>query len=1152
MLVTPRTYRLSQTPDKGLSLARQHHPVFRSLRGWTVVPAEHRRAVEMLLIHQVGSVHVGEVVRYTLTYTPSADRILPPPSELYVKIKNTSAIPLRAAYLRGPYTIHVSCYPSWFDPNRKSQNPEVEGAPQFEPNLKAGGAWDAVIPVPERVRDASWASLRHPSTKEPPQPSVSWIIEISSQIIFSTSAAVHFEVLVGRDEKSTELGASGLADFPPPGKLEEHSKRIKEHGHKNSSTQVPGVYSDSIQLRVDDTSSLWNSPRFPSWDEKDGIRALEEQHSATASGKNSEPQQGACSMDATTSTGEGESRPKKRKKVHFVVLTHGLHSNLGADMLYLKETIDAAAKKAREDAKQARDQRVKKNHATQTDGRPSKQGSEDSDESEDDDEMVIVRGFPGNVVRTERGIQYLGKRLAKYVLLVTYPDQPYLPIKKPRARTLSEAFGFGKGASTAHASHHGSTIHRQEPKHTNYAYKITSISFIGHSLGGLVQTYAIAYIQKHSPEFFDLIKPVNFIALATPFLGLSNENPLYVKFALDFGLVGRTGQDLGLTWSAPAKVRSGWGAMIGGLGNENQKKTQGDSDPRSKPLLRVLPTGPAHQVLKKFRNRTVYSNVVNDGIVPLRTSCLLFLDWRGLDRVEKARRENGLVGTMAEWTWAELTGANSRSPRSAVDSAKVDTRAESGREVPQPSGIRSPTESSSSLMPSWTQYLRISSNTENLVTPKSPSPPGSSPSTPMTSSPLNGLFSLFKPQAKPKDSKSTKIIRRSQTLSGEDVSESQADGTQSSPTPSGRTRGDSLYEEEGLNAPPKTTIFESAGDLLNPPLPPLEYILDPSTRPRTIFHDRVYHPGDIPPPPPGRQRTLFSTPNSNPGSTDTLTTGNSGKPRSMSSGMKVEEKIARAYHRDLSWRKVLVSLEPDAHNNIIVRRKFANAYGWPVVKHLVDTHFAYTAVAQTPDAVEEGTERAAPVDPAAAACGNEVLGQEDRPGIKDRRRDESQSDNAQAPASNDAAPPTSPRSDPCDENKDTVPEMTFSPVSISRLSLSSPNLGSAHGNGNGEDLHRPTSSMSRASSMQDSARWTDRYFEEEDDDEDDGIPFDSSDRRAETRGLGLQFKVDTTTASTNALGGPWTNSPFPKVEAQSGAGDSTLDPADSSSTPRIG
>ncbi|KFY53017.1 hypothetical protein V497_08412, partial [Pseudogymnoascus sp. VKM F-4516 (FW-969)] len=68
---------------------------------------------------------------------------------------------------------------------------------------------------------------------------------------------------------------------------------------------------------------------------------------------------------------------------------------------------------------------------------------------------------------------------------------------------------------------------------------------------------------------------------------------------------------------------------------------------------------------------------------------------------------------------------------------------------------------------------------------------------------------------------------------------------------------------------------------------------------------------------------------------------------------------ARAYHRDLSWRKVLVRLEPDAHNNIIVRRKFANAYGWPVVQHLVDTHFAGGGAALTPDDEEGNEDRAA-------------------------------------------------------------------------------------------------------------------------------------------------------------------------------------------------
>jgi hypothetical protein len=63
MLVSPRTYLLSQLPDKGLELAPHNHPVFRTLGGWSIPPDDCRRAAVMLLIHQVGSVRVGEVAR---------------------------------------------------------------------------------------------------------------------------------------------------------------------------------------------------------------------------------------------------------------------------------------------------------------------------------------------------------------------------------------------------------------------------------------------------------------------------------------------------------------------------------------------------------------------------------------------------------------------------------------------------------------------------------------------------------------------------------------------------------------------------------------------------------------------------------------------------------------------------------------------------------------------------------------------------------------------------------------------------------------------------------------------------------------------------------------------------------------------------------
>ncbi|EEQ86099.1 hypothetical protein RJZ56_001792 [Blastomyces dermatitidis] len=1123
MLITPRVYRLAQTPNNGSRSPSSYHPTFHALTGWDVEPADYKRAADMLLMHQVGSVRVGEVVRFTLTYTPSADRILPTPAELFVKVRNTSAIPLRAAYLHGPYTLYTSCYPSSFDPNRKYEDHETRGLPQFEPNLKAGGAFDAVIPVPESAS---------PSPLAADGQSVTWIIEIASQVIFSTSAAVNFEVLVGRDLKSLELGMGSSASLPAPGHVRDLARRGSESKHQNPSGQMKGVYSTAVNLVVEDTASLWSTPRFPSWSEKEDLRKLEMEQTEIAT----EPQK-----DSEASSTADEGNRKKRRKVHFVVLTHGLHSNLGADMLYLKESIDAAARKAREDARKERNKHKNlqsPNLAVPGEGTsdmpPIDRTREASEDDDDDDEHVIVRGFPGNAVRTERGIQYLGKRLAKYVLLMTYPDQPYLPIKESRRKFRAFTGNKDVAGPLDHASHSGSTVYRPEPKKKDYAYQITSISFISHSLGGLVQTYAIAYIQKHSPEFFDRIKPVNFVALASPFLGLSNENPIYVRFALDFGLVGRTGQDLGLSWTAPSKMRSGWGAMIGGLGNDSPKSSH-QPDPKSKPLLRILPSGPAHQVLKKFRNRTVYSNVVNDGIVPLRTSCLLFLDWRGLDRVEKARRENGLVGTMAEWGWAEITGANVNTnsiratkrptgsmPTNSINGDSEDDKVKNGKlvsspkkgesEVPKSQGD-SPRTLNGSLettpeLPKPSQFLTGASNTElshgtNLVKPAPPSSPN----------PFSSFLSLFKAQGKSShQSKGAKIYKRIQTVRNDETAETPwTDGPSDSPR-TRLARGDSFYQDEGHHAPPKTTILEAAGDVLKPPLPSTEYILNPATRARTIFHDRVYHPSDIPPPPPIRSRSFFPTSStSNLPSPTSPTKGVHDPPSSQpihtssdsvlgtTSGMKVEEKIARAYHRDLSWRKVLVRLEPDAHNNIIVRRMFANAYGWPVVKHLVDTHFANTITARTADELESGAERAVLTSRTPSESGKEVLGQVDPPGHPSTPTiEKAQHESQQLSESSEAKDELHPISSQINPPR-IVPYTNTNDATTNNTS----------------DAHRPVSSVSRISSSQsktshpDSSRWTDRYFDDE-----DGEGYDSQDE-AHFTGSGIRVVANEQVAADN-------------------------------------
>jgi hypothetical protein len=969
----------------------------------------------MLLLHQAGSVKIGEVVRYTVTYTPAYDRILPSPSHLHLKIKNTSAIALRAAFIHGPYTLYAAAYPSNFNPNSKFDNPQRDGVPEFEPNLKAGGSFSTELVVPEDVRTSAGTLARDgrsPTRDDNGVKSVSWIVEVSSQVIFSTSAVVHYEMLLGRDEKSLSLGVApsitgGTAAVP--GQVSDHQQ---SHGAKDGrhNAQPKGIYSRAIKIKVDDTASLWNTPKMPEWD------------------NSAKDMSGASIKDAPVDSAVKEKvedtpghRGKGQKRVHLVVLTHGLHSNLGADMLYLKESIDVTAKQAKIDKRARRAKERAKYFRKATDNgelgvrAPDQPTEQEADDEDDDEEEVIVRGFSGNAVRTERGIKYLGKRLAKYILVMTYPDQPYRPVtKKTAAEALSHALKPDnlKPKDDGTPAYQHSTIEKEPYHDKKLPYKITSISFIAHSLGGLIQTYAVAYIQKHSPEFFDVIEPINFIAMASPFLGLSNENPLYVKFALDFGLVGRTGKDLGLTWRAPTIARSGWGAIVGGIGESAHKKIDGEVSPESKPLLRILPTGPAHIVLKKFRNRTVYSNVVNDGIVPLRTSCLLFLDWSGLGRVEKARRENGLVGTMAGWGWAEITGQNSSSPmrRTFSDSASSEndagdntpTKQGHGGEVPQPSPDAAVEDDTRSLRNDPTNErpkssLSATGNNSAISTPASGS------TTPSTTGPLASILGLFRPNPSPKPQndhpKHTKIYKRSQTININNNSSTPSISTTASSPPknSRATSGDSDHEDfDRLSAPPKTTFFESAGDVLKPPLPSVDFFINPAHRPRTIFHDRVYHPEDIPPPPfkkrPSSSMMQRRRPSLNsetpikapPPHTDsalsardyddTKHTNPDKDPRDVVDGsaMKVEEKIARAYHRDLSWRKVLVRLEPDAHNNMIVRRMFANAYGWPVIHHLCETHFSDSAEANTRDEDETNDERAKESHQAPDSEGGEV------------------------------------------------------------------------------------------------------------------------------------------------------------------------------------
>lgn len=564
-----------------------------------------------VVYHAKSSVKVGEMERYIISYQLyDDDEGLPADlnlNSLWLKVRNIESFTFRAAYLMGPYLLYCDVRASDY---HHSQRLFVSAdQPTFEPTLQ---------PQQDFITELSLHNLKKTYV---------WVVDVVSQIIFTTTTQVGFEVSVGTSRKCLAKSS----EFSP----------------------VSGSLESKLNVTRLTSLDLWNLP-----------------------------------VQLSTHT---------HQKEHLVILTHGLHSNVHADMFYLKEQIEKCQKYYPE-------------------------------------EQIVVKGFNGNVCKTEKGINYLGTRLAEYIVKELYHE------------------------------------------------RVKKISFIGHSLGGLVQTFAIAYIHVKYPWFFQNVSPINFITLATPLLGIVTDNPAYVNILLSFGIVGKTGQDLGLT----------------------------ELSKDGKPLLYLLPGKPTKTVLRMFKRRTIYANAVNDGIVPLYSASLLFLDYEDVLGQLKTKPE-----------------------------------------------LRE----------------RLSSNTSSDFISRN------------FLSPISKAISFWAPQKFPDDG-SLKI--------------------------------------------PKVSVIESATSVLIPPLPEKTYIMNPSSRENIIIHDKIYCDQEVPPRESQSEKELLE-------SNNTLLkafTRSSGK-----DNRRLEEEIARRWHEGISWRKVVVGLKPDAHNNIIVRRRFSNAYGWPVVDHLTQNHF---------------------------------------------------------------------------------------------------------------------------------------------------------------------------------------------------------------------
>lgn len=724
------------------------------------------------------SLGLGDVNRYTIKYTVANGSNA---GYFYFRLKNMEKTGLRAIHLvNGPFILYCHIVP-WnynchrkFEPSNEQENNEV----CFKNTIKPGQTFNVRMNMNKNslIQDNSDGTSTY-----------GWHCDVVSQVVLNRRASILYTLMIGDNlRQMRRMNRSALTALS-----------------KGDFTQV--FEFDSAKARdLQDSDEPGDDPHERR-EAKSGLDAA-----------------GLVVVCSTTDEIWDPNPVYPSKPIHLVIITHGIFSNLTADMLFLRDAI------------------MSLNSSSNN---------------------FLVGGFRGNAGRTEKGIHRLGVGVAGYTVKL---------------------------------------IEGLEKK----GYQIRDISFLGHSLGGPVQLYALKHIlETESLDFFKRknINLKHFVCMASPMLGILSEMSLLILWFLDLGTLGKTGRDLTLLKKLP------------NIRKDSRKHGPHWEFHSVRPLLETLPDEPVSSLLKEFHLRTVYANAINDGIVPLRTSALLYLDWEALGNIQELKDENRTKGGNTEKEEPSASAENGDleenvdergskenvdKPKDVVDAFNVDgssnVAAEDGEKVGQV-----PEDLNANVTEKYTTFLARIFNFD-FENPSKKQPPHKRRRI------RNRIKRYAKinvkssdlPTSHPKQDASSSRKNDTDYVESEEVS------------------GDETYDSNAFNIPPKASAVESALNSMICPIPSRDYINDPSSRPSVIFHDRYYHFKHVP--------------------EENLRTGNFNKFfRYHDWRMDKQVKIAAKYHGPkLSWRKVLVNLPPDAHNNIVVRRRFANGYGWGVVDHL--------------------------------------------------------------------------------------------------------------------------------------------------------------------------------------------------------------------------
>eukprot|EP00192_Tetraselmis_astigmatica_P008172 CAMPEP_0117684162 /NCGR_PEP_ID=MMETSP0804-20121206/20908_1 /TAXON_ID=1074897 /ORGANISM="Tetraselmis astigmatica, Strain CCMP880" /LENGTH=640 /DNA_ID=CAMNT_0005495047 /DNA_START=272 /DNA_END=2195 /DNA_ORIENTATION=+ len=157
--------------------------------------------------------------------------------------------------------------------------------------------------------------------------------------------------------------------------------------------------------------------------------------------------------------------------------------------------------------------------------------------------------------------------------------------------------------------------------------ELESISFIGHSLGGLMSRYAVGLLYDKERGLVGGLAPKHFITIASPHLGCDKDGDAQVPLLTWVGAIPVVGHAAGK--AAKSVAGSVTGSLFGRSGKQLFLK---DSDPENGelPIVELLTLDapgkpPFFSALAAFSSRTVYANSWGDVLVGWANSSLRFL-----------------------------------------------------------------------------------------------------------------------------------------------------------------------------------------------------------------------------------------------------------------------------------------------------------------------------------------------------------------------------------------------------------------------------------------------------------------------------------------------------------------------------------------------